>query len=425
MKQTVAEKIISQHIGRPVKAGEIAIVPVDGVMATDATAPFAIRAFHEMVEGQGEKRGLWDADRVSWIIDHAAPAPNERIANLHRLMRDFHREMGGHFYDVGAGICHQLMVENEHVRPGDVFVGADSHTPTYGALNAFAVGVGSTDLAAVLLTGKIWLKVPESIRIELRGTLPKGIAAKDVILFLLGELSVSGATYMAVEFAGPAVAPLSLASRMTLANMSAEMGAKTGLVDAQGLALPYRFEPICADEGAHYAQRYTFDVSELRPQVALPHFPDNVQPIDEALGQRVDQAFIGSCTNSRLEDLQMAARILRGKQVHPRVRLVIAPASNQVFRAALSDGTVQALSDAGATFITSGCGPCVGTHQGVPGDDEVIISSTNRNFQGRMGNPRASIYLGSPAVVAASALRGEITDPVALLEEEDGAWEML
>jgi 3-isopropylmalate/(R)-2-methylmalate dehydratase large subunit len=431
MKQTVAEKIISRHYGRPVAADEIVIVPVDGVMATDATAPFAIRAFGEMAQGRGaggttsRRQGLWDADRVSLIIDHAAPAPNERVANLHRLMRDFHAEMGGHFYDVGSGICHQLIVENGHVRPGDVFIGADSHTPTYGALNAFAVGVGSTDLAAVMLTGKIWLKVPESIRIELRGTLPKGIAAKDVILFLLGELSVSGATYMAVEFTGPAVAPLTLASRMTLANMSAEMGAKTGLVDPQGLALPAPFEPVHADPRARYAHQYSFDVSSLRPQIALPHFPDNVRPIDEALGQRVDQAFIGSCTNARLEDLHMAARILRGKRVHPGVRLIIAPASRKVFNAALNDGTAQALSDAGATFITSGCGPCVGTHQGIPGDGDVVISSTNRNFQGRMGNPRASIFLGSPAVVAAAALRGQISDPVALLEEEEGAWEML
>lgn len=419
MKQTIAEKILSHHSGRAVAAGDIVVVPVDGVMATDATAPFAIRAFRQM----GGK-ALWDADKVSLIIDHAAPAPNERVANLHRMMRDFHDEMGGHFYDVGQGICHQLMVENGHVQPGDIFVGADSHTPTYGALNAFAVGVGSTDLAAVLLTGKIWLKVPETMRIELQGELRKGIAAKDVILFLLGRLSASGATYKAVEFGGPAVRPLTLASRMTLANMSAEMGAKTGIVDAQGLELPTPFEPVEADEGADYVAHYTFDVSDLRPQIAAPHFPDNVHDIDEALGQRVDQAFIGSCTNARLEDLQMAARVLRGKRVHPGVRLVIAPASKAVFRAALKDGTVQALSEAGATFITSGCGPCVGTHQGIPGDDEVVISSTNRNFRGRMGNPRASIYLGSPAVVAAAALRGEISDPVALLQDEEGAWEL-
>lgn len=420
MAQTISEKIISRHAQREVRAGDIVIVPVDGVMATDATGPFAIRAFREM---GGE--ALWDPQRVSLIIDHAAPPPNERTANLHRMMRAFHEEMGGHFYDVGAGICHQLMVENEHVRPGAIFIGADSHTPTYGAVNAFAAGVGSTDLAAVLLTGKIWLKVPETIKIELTGALPKGIAAKDVILSLLGQLTLSGATYKAVTFSGPVVAGLSLASRMTLANMTAEMGAKTGIVDPEGLELPYDFTPVRADAGAAYAQTVRLDVSDLRPQIAIPHSPDNVRPIDAALGRPVDQAFIGSCTNSRLEDLHMAARVLRGKEVHPRVRLVIAPASKNVFEAALQDGTVQALTAAGATFITSGCGPCVGTHQGVPGDDEVVISSTNRNFQGRMGNPRASIYLGSPAVVAASALRGEIADPVALLEEEEESWEML
>jgi len=420
MGQTISEKIISRHAEKKVHAGDIVIAPVDGVMATDATGPFAIRAFREM-GGQA----LWDPERVSLIIDHAAPPPNERAANLHRMMRDFHDEMGGHFYDVGSGICHQLMVENEHVRPGDLFIGADSHTPTYGAVNAFAAGVGSTDLAAVLLTGKIWLKVPETIKIELTGVLPRGIAAKDVILTLLGQLTLSGATYKAVEFTGPVVAGLTLASRMTLANMTAEMGAKTGIVDPQGLELPYAFTPVHADAGAEYVQTVRLDVSHLRPQIAIPHSPDNVRPVDDALGKPVDQAFIGSCTNSRLEDLHMAARILRGKKIHPHVRLVIAPASKNVFEAALRDGTVQALTAAGATFITSGCGPCVGTHQGVPGDDEVVISSTNRNFQGRMGNPRASIYLGSPAVVAASALRGEIADPVALLEEEEGSWDIL
>lgn len=420
MAQTIAEKILSQHAGYTVAAGEIVIVPVDGAMATDATAPLAIKAFEEM----GGTR-LWDAQRVSFIIDHASPAPNERIGNLHRLMRDFHQRMGGHFYDVGEGICHQLMVENGHVRPGDLFVGADSHTPTYGALGAFAIGVGSTDMAAVMLTGKIWLKVPETIRIELGGRIPKGSSAKDLILFLVGRLSVSGATYQAIEFGGPAVEALSLASRMTVANMAAEMGAKTGFVDMAGLQLPYEFAPLRPDLDAPYRATYRFDVSELTPQIALPHSPDNVRPITELLGQRIDQAFIGSCTNARLEDLHIAARVLQGRQIHPRVRLIIAPASKRVLDAALEDGTVQSLSRAGATFITSGCGPCVGTHLGIPGDGDVVISSTNRNFRGRMGNPHASIFLGSPAVVAASALFGEISDPVALLEGEQEGWELL
>jgi 3-isopropylmalate/(R)-2-methylmalate dehydratase large subunit len=419
MSQTVSEIIISKHSGQRVRAGEIVIVKVDGAMATDATAPFAIRAF----EGMGGQR-LWDPERVSLVIDHAAPAPNERVANLHKMMRAFSRRMGGHFYDVGEGICHQLMVENGHVRPGDIFVGADSHTPTYGALNALAIGVGSTDLAAVLLTGKIWLKVPETILIELSGAFPIGVTAKDLILYCVGQISISGATYKAIEFVGEALRPLSLASRMTIANMSAEMGAKSGFVDPTGLKLPYEFIPTYPDNNAEYSESYHFDVSTLQPQVAAPHYPDRVVAVGEVAGQPIDQAFIGSCTNARLEDLQMAARVLKGKKIHSRVRLIIAPASKRVLNEALKDGTAAVLSEAGATFITSGCGPCVGTHQGVPADGEVIISSTNRNFRGRMGNRHADIYLGSPALVAASALEGEISDPVKILAGEAVEWEL-
>jgi 3-isopropylmalate/(R)-2-methylmalate dehydratase large subunit len=419
MEQTTAEKLISTHARRNVHAGELAIVDVDGVMATDATGPFAIRAFGQM--GGAE---LWDAERVSLILDHATPAPNEHISNLHRMLREFSVKMGNHFYDVGEGICHQLMVENEHVKPGDLFLGADSHTPTYGALNAFAAGVGSTDLAAVMLTGKTWLKVPESIRLELVGQLPPGLSAKDLILFLVGQVGLAGATYMAVEYTGEAIRDFTLASRMVLANMAAEMGAKTGLVDPTGLDLWYDWEPTTSDADATYAISHTFDISALKPQIAVPHLPSDVVDIDEALGQKVDQAFIGSCTNARLEDLHMAAQVLQGKQIARSVRMLIAPASRRVYQDALADGTIQTLSAAGATIITSGCGPCVGTLGGIPADGEVIISSTNRNFQGRMGNPNAEIYLGSPAVVAASALTGEITNPADVLDTTI-EWEML
>ncbi|MCB0032404.1 MAG: 3-isopropylmalate dehydratase large subunit [Anaerolineales bacterium] len=411
MKQTVAEKIISQHVGRTVTAGELAIVPVDGAMATDTTAPLAIQAFRQM-----GGRTLWDASKVSLILDHATPAPNERISNLHQMMRIFAQETGCHFYDVGEGICHQLMVENGHVRPNDIFTGADSHTPTYGALNAFAIGMGSTDLAAVLLTGKTWLKVPHSRQIILNGRLSVGVSAKDVILYLVGRLGIAGATYESLEFSGAAVREMTLASRMTLVNMVAEMGAKAGLVDPEGLQLPYPFAALWADAGASYRATHEIDVSELRPQVAVPHSPDQVRDIDGVLGTKIQMAFIGSCTNSRLEDLQAAAAVLRGRQLAAGVRLLIAPASKQVFNQALADGTIQTLSEAGASFITSGCGPCVGTHQGVPGDGETVISSTNRNFRGRMGNPRAQVYLGSPAVVAAAAVAGEIIDPADLVE---------
>lgn len=412
MAQTVAEKIISNHSGSTVQAGDIAIVNVDGVMATDATAPFAIRAFREL---EGER--LWDPSRVSLVLDHATPAPNERVANLHGLMRDFARAMGCKLYDVGEGICHQLMVEGDHVRPGDIFLGADSHTPTYGALGAFAVGVGSTDVAATMLTGKTWLKVPHTIQLVLHGEMPSGVGAKDVILFLVGRLGIAGATYEAIEFTGEAVRCMTLASRMTLANMVAEMGAKAGLVDTAGLRLPYEFSAVSADEGASYSAVHTFDLSSLRPQVSVPHAPDNVVAIDEVVGRRIDMAFIGSCTNSRLEDLHAAAEVLRGRRLAKGVRLMVAPASHNILTAAMRDGTAATLAEAGATFITSGCGPCVGTHQGVPGDGEVVISSSNRNFQGRMGNPKAEVYLASPAVVAAAAVAGEIIDPAEVLSK--------
>ncbi len=413
MTQTIAEKIISAHAGNPVQAGDIAIVPVDGAFASDTTAPLAIQSFRQM----GGKC-LWDSSKFFLVIDHAAPPPNERIANLHTLMRAFSQETGCKLYDIGEGICHQIMVENGHAKPGHIFTGADSHTPTYGALGTFAIGVGSTDLAAVMLTGKIWLKVPQSIKIVLKGKLPEGVVAKDIILYLVGRLGISGATYEAIEFSGSAVSNLTLASRMTLANMTTEMGAKTGLVDSVGLQLPYPFEPITADPGASYRAEYEIDVSNLRPQVAAPHSPDNVVDIDRVSGQKVNMAFIGSCTNGRLEDWQAAAKVLKGQKLAPGMRLLMAAASKNVFQAALEDGTAAVLSAAGATFVTPGCGPCVGVHQGVPGNDEVVISSANRNFRGRMGNPNAQIYLASPAVVAATAVAGEIIDPQEVMSDE-------
>ena len=417
MPQTAAEKILSRKAGEVVRAGDIAVVPVDGAMATDATAPFAIKAF----QGMGGK-SVWAPERISLILDHATPPPNERVSTLHVMMRDFARQHGTHFYDVGEGICHQLMMENGHAAPGELFVGADSHTPTLGALGAFAIGVGSTDLAAVMLTGRIWLKVPRTVRIELGGSLRRGTYAKDVILHLVGKLGIAGATYDAVEFGGAATRSMTLASRMVLANMVAEMGAKTALVDTDDLQLPEAlagrtFEDHGPDEGAEYRAVHHLDVSDLAAQVAVPHSPDAVRDVREVAGTKVQQAFIGSCTNSRLEDLHQAAAILRGKRVAPGVRLIIATASRRILNEGMADGTVQALSEAGASFITSGCGPCVGTHQGVPGDGETVISSTNRNFRGRMGNPNANVYLGSPAVVAAAALAGEIVDPAQFLPE--------
>lgn len=406
MGLTIAEKILSVHAGYQVHAGEICIVPVDGCMATDTTAPLAIKAFKEM---GGIK--LYDKTKFHLIIDHAAPAPNERIANLHNLMRAFATEQGSSLYDIGSGICHQVIVDHQKVKPGYVFMGADSHTPTYGALNAFACGVGSTDLAAVMLTGKIWLKVPQTIKVILSGPLQSNVSGKDLALFVCRHLTISGATYQAVEYHGTAVESCNLSQRMALCNMSAELGAKTGLVNPKGLKLPYDFEPVYADEDAVYSKVIELDVSNLQPQLALPGSPDDVHDTQSYAGIKINYAFIGTCTNGRLDDLQTAAKILQGKQIAPGVRLGIAPASKQVLLDALADGTIQTLIQAGATIINSGCGPCVGTHEGVPGNDEVVISAANRNFKGRMGNPHAQIYLGSPATVAASALNGFITQP--------------
>ncbi len=403
---TISEKILSQHLGKTVRAGDILITEVDGIMATDTTAPLAIQAFEQMGGGK-----VFDPTKCALIIDHAAPAPNERIANLHALMRRFAKDQGIRLFEIGQGICHQVMVEHGYVRPGQVFMGADSHTPTYGALGAFACGVGSTDLAAVMKTGKIWLKVPQTIRVICHGQLKPGVTAKDLILFLVGKITISGATYQSVEFHGEAFSGMSLASRMTIANMTAEMGAKTGIVHPDGLALDYDFEAVYPDEGADYIQTFEFDVADLEAQVSIPESPDEVVDISACEKTKIDYAFIGTCCNGRLEDLEAAARILKGKKIAEGVRMLFAPASQSVLLDGITTGAVQTLIEAGATLITPGCGPCVGTHNGVPANGEVVISAANRNFKGRMGNPNSNIYLAAPTTVAASALTGYITNP--------------
>jgi 3-isopropylmalate/(R)-2-methylmalate dehydratase large subunit len=297
-------------------------------------------------------------------------------------------------------------------------MGADSHTCTYGALGAFATGVGSTDLAAIMLTGKTWVKVPRTIRMEITGSISPGVEAKDLALAIVGTLGFAGATYQAVELYGSALAALSLDERMTVANLGIEMGAKVGIIHPDGLELPYPFEldQITPDPDASYVRELTLDGSSLRPQISRPPRPDDVVAIDELIGTPIDYAFIGTCVNGRLRDLQAAARILEGRRVAPGVRLVVAPASKQVFLDAAKDGTLATLTEAGAVFLPSGCGPCVGTHAGVPGDGETVLSTANRNFRGRMGNPEARIYLASPTVVAAGAAAGKIVDPVDIVE---------
>ncbi len=333
-------------------------------------------------------------------------------------MRGFADEQAITFYDVGEGVCHCLLPERGRVVPGDLVIGADSHTTTYGAINVFSTGVGSTDLAAGMLTGKLWFKVPESMRIEVSGLLPAGVYSKDLALYLAGRLTADGATYIAVEYAGEAIAALSVEARFTLSNLAVEMGAKVGLMEADDKTIDWvrehsdrAFKPVYPDPDAEYIQRLQVNASELVPQVACPHAVDNVVPLSDVAGTAIDQAVIGTCTNGRLEDLTIAAGILKGRRVSPKVRLIVAPASRRVLQEGIASGVVQILLEAGAALVTPGCGPCVGTHNGVPADGDVAFSTANRNFKGRMGNTKASIYLGSPAAVAASAATGVITDP--------------
>jgi 3-isopropylmalate/(R)-2-methylmalate dehydratase large subunit len=411
--KTIAEKILSAHSGEDATAGDIVIADVDFVMGQDGTTPLAIRALEDM--GVEE---LFDPSRVAVVMDHSAPSPIEGVSELHTMMREFGKRTGATVYDVGDGVCHQLIPEQGHVVPGDLMVGCDSHTCTYGALNVFSTGVGSTDGAAAMAGGRLWFKVPETIKVVLEGELPPGVFSKDVILALAGELGADGATYQALEFEGPAIDAMSVEARMTISNMAIEVGAKAGLMRADAKTLAWfdgRSErepaPVDPDEDAAYVREIRLDVSGLEPQVAAPHQVDNVSPLSALAGTPIQQGVIGTCTNGRLEDLAVAASILEGKRVHPDARLIVAPASRAILLDAIEAGHIQTLVESGAALVTPGCGPCVGTHNGVPSDGENVISTANRNFRGRMGNAEAFIYLASPAAVAASAIEGRITDP--------------
>ncbi|MBF4510356.1 MAG: 3-isopropylmalate dehydratase large subunit [Aeromicrobium sp.] len=411
--KTIAEKIFSAHSGTDAYAGDIVVADVDFVMGQDGTTPLAIRALENMgVEA------VFDPAKVAVVMDHSSPSPIEGVSALHTMMREFGKKTGAKVYDVGCGVCHQLIPENGHVVPGDLMVGCDSHTCTYGAVNVFSTGVGSTDGAAAMAAGKLWFKVPDTMKVTYTGELQPGVFSKDLILALAGRIGVDGATYMALEFHGPVIDALSVDARMTISNMAIEVGAKAGLMKADAKTLAWYEgrgdrapQPVDPDADAVYAEEIVLDASVIGPQVAKPHAVDNVSPIEEVAGTKVAQGFIGTCTNGRLEDLKVAADILRGRKVHPDVRLIIAPASKQILLDAIAAGYIQDLVEAGAVLVTPGCGPCVGTHNGVPSDGENVISTANRNFKGRMGNSNAFIYLGSPATVAASVIEGVITDP--------------
>ncbi|MBM3311287.1 MAG: 3-isopropylmalate dehydratase large subunit, partial [Candidatus Aminicenantes bacterium] len=411
--QTFSEKILSRKAGRAVRAGEVVTVSPDICLSHDNSSAIIAEFL---------KIGLPKVkapEKLVIILDHIVPAADEKYAQNHKTVREFVREQGvPNFFDVQHGVCHQVLSEASFALPGKVIVGSDSHTTTYGAFGAFAVGIGRTEAASIWATDEIWLRVPETLRVEFRGRFPAGVLAKDAILKVIGDHGADRANYEAVEFGGPAAADFSLASRMTLANMAAEMGAKNGYfeVDAEALAwLKARaraeFEVTASDPGAAYEAVLEYDLSALEPQVACPHAVDNVKPVREVEGRPIHQALLGTCTNGRLEDLEAAARILKGRSVHPHVRLLVLPASREVYLAALREGHLETLSEAGGVILNPGCGPCLGAHQGLLAAGEVVVSTSNRNFRGRMGHRDSEIYLASPATAAASALEGKITDP--------------
>lgn len=413
MGKTLAEKILSAKSGGEVKAGDIVIAKVDLVFIQDTTGPLAVRQFQAMGFDY-----LANSLKVAVFLDHAAPSPSQELSNDHVFLRDFARKTGGLLYDVAEGVCHQIVAESL-AKPGDLIVGADSHTVTAGGLGAFATGMGSTDIAVALRLGKTWLRVPESIKVALSGKPPNGVYAKDLILHLIGRIGADGATYKALEFSGDAISTMSIPERLTIANMAVEAGAKVGLFPADEVTQHYLsaqgrktdYQPLSPDDSAIYEQTINISLAELEPTVAKPHAVDNIALARELKGTKIHQVFIGTCTNGRPDDLAAAARILKGKKVHPKTRLIIAPASRRVLMTAIGAGYIQTLVEAGAVVLPPGCGPCLGLHQGVLGAGEVCLSTANRNFRGRMGNPKAFIYLGSPATAAATAINGEITDP--------------
>jgi len=413
MAQTIAEKILSAHSGKSLKSGDYALCKIDFCLGQDGTSGLIIDAINKM-----KVKNLSAKSKFCMIIDHSAPSPNIGVSAIHKKMRDFAKDKGLKLYDIGCGVCHQVVVESGRVMPGYLVVGADSHTCTYGALGVLATGFGSTDLAISLASGKNWFKVPETLKIVVKGKLKKSVYSKDLILHIIGDLSADGATYDSVEFYGPAIDALSMDARFTITNMAVEMGAKFGIIPPDKKTSLWlkqwttkRQKAVYADKDARYKNIKYYDAGKISPKIAQPHSVDNVVDINKLTGKPIDEAFIGTCTNGRIEDLRIAASILRGKKVSPGVRLIVAPASRDIFLDAMKSGIIRTLVEAGANVVTPGCGPCVGTHNGVPSDGEIVLSTANRNFKGRMGNPNAFIYLASPATVAISAVKGKITDP--------------
>jgi 3-isopropylmalate dehydratase large subunit len=426
---TLSEEILSHNVGRRVHAGEIVVVDLDLVMSHDTTTPLAMEAFYGLTRPEPEaapstagrsaaprSSGVFDRSRVVIAFDHIVPAATIQAAALQRDIRRFAREQGlGQVYQEGVG--HQIIVEKGFVVPGDVVVGADSHTCTYGALGAFATGMGSTDIGVAYATGQTWLRVPETIAVRLVGAFPPGVFAKDAVLHIVGILGADGASNYAVEFLGETVERMTQSERFTLSNMAIEMGAEVGLIAPDAATVAYlrarttRAFELIAPQAPDYCREIVVDVSALEPQIACPPDVDHVVPLREVAGLKIDQIFLGTCSNGRIEDLAIAAEMLRGQQVHPDTRMVVVPASREVYLEALRRGYIEIFTEAGALVEAASCGPCIGRHQGVLSAGERALTTMNRNFTGRMGDPTAEIYLGSPATIAASAITGVITDP--------------
>lgn len=412
--QTMAQKLLASRAGRAqTQVGEIVNVEPDLAMSHD-NAGLVIKQFRQIGQAQ-----VWKPDRIVIPLDHRAPAESEKTATAHKSIREFVKEQKiKNFYDIREGICHQVVTEKAHILPGELAVGTDSHTTSYGCLGALSTGIGATEMAAVWATGKIWLKVPESIKIVIRGQMPKGVYAKDVILYIIGELTVEGASYKSVEYYGEAVARMTISERFTLCNLSMEMGAKFAVVPFDKITKRHlsgtasrKYEPVFSDRNALFEKEYEFDVSRLEPQVACPHNVDNVKPVSEVKGIRIDQVVLGSCTNGRLDDLEVAAKILKDKKVHPDVRMLVLPATRTIYLQAMRKGLLKTFIEAGAVILNPGCGPCLGAHEGILAAGERCLATTNRNFKGRMGSTKSEVYLASPAVAAATAIKGEIADP--------------
>jgi 3-isopropylmalate/(R)-2-methylmalate dehydratase large subunit len=413
MGKTLSEKILSAKSGTDAKAGDIVISPVDLVFVQDTTGPLTVLQFKA-----GKKQTLANPSRSAVFIDHAAPSPNRALSNDHLFLRQFAADTGCLLFDAGSGVCHQLVAE-KLANPGDVIVGADSHTVTAGALGAFATGMGSSDIAVAWSLGKTWLRLPETFKINVTGNFRKGVGAKDLILHLIGLIGADGATYKALEFSGDAIDKMPMNQRLTVANMAVEAGAKVGLFPSDKITRAYlksqgradKFKPLQPDSDAVYERVIDIDAFKLEPTVSKPHTVDNTAAVKGLKDIKINQAFIGTCTNGRLEDMAEAASILKGKKVHEGVRLLVCPASRKIMLEANRAGYTNTIIEAGGLILPPGCAACLGLHQGILGDGEVCISTANRNFKGRMGNPEGFIYLASTATAAASAITGRITDP--------------